>query len=52
MDVIDLERGDLVEGHGDHGRMPFMVGLKVINVRLEHFNLLLMLSLVGLELSL
>jgi len=42
---------DLVGGHGNHGRIPFVVGLKVIDVRLEHFNLLLMLSLVSLELS-
>ena len=51
-EVILLDVIEVVGGHGNHGRMPFVVGLKVIDVRLEHFNLLLMLSLVGLELSL
>ena len=50
--MVGLDILDRVGSHGNHGRISFVVGLEIIDARLEHVNLLLMLDLAGLELSL
>jgi len=50
--MVSIEKGDLAGSNVNHDCMPFVVGLEVINVRLQHINLLLILDLAGLELSL